>query len=269
MSFQLPGAGAFDDAPCTYGTSKLQFRGPKRALTRPYLAFLGGSETFGRFVERPFATLVEDGLNETCINLGCINGGLDTMLSDPQLIRIATQASAVVLQVPGAAGLSNRYYRVHPRRNDRFVQATPALRRLYPQVDFTRIHFVRHLLLSLLDAAPDRFSVITDELRARWTARMSALARRLGGRVLLLWLAYDDTQDDLGADPMLVSRTMIDKVVPLTLGHLRLPVQAAAQSEDLAEMRFGEMQLPIAQHVIGPDQHRQIAAQLVTHLARQ
>nr|WP_253276904.1 DUF6473 family protein [Ruegeria sp. 6PALISEP08] len=34
--------------------SKLWFRGPPGELGKPYVACLGGEETFGRFVEHPF-----------------------------------------------------------------------------------------------------------------------------------------------------------------------------------------------------------------------
>lgn len=271
MTFQVQGTGAPEDMACTYGTSKLLFRGPKRSLDQPYYAFLGGSETFGRFVERPFASLTESRLGRNCVNLGSTNGGLDTILRDSELMRIAGNAALVVLQVPGADGQSNRYYRVHPRRNDRFLQATSRLRQLYPDVDFTRFHFVRHLLTVLCEVDPDRFGQVREELQARWSRRMLEVVGRLQGKVLLLLLQYQRGTDvgPFNREPPLVTQAMLEKLRARAVELVALPVQAAAQAGDMAEMRFGDLQQPIAEQMIGPDTHRQIADQLTNLLSRQ
>ena len=59
MSFAFPGETSLDYLPCRYGRSKLLFRGPRRDLTAPYAAVLGGGETYGKYVARPFPALVE------------------------------------------------------------------------------------------------------------------------------------------------------------------------------------------------------------------
>ena len=46
MTYDALGAGALDYLPCRYGTSKLLFRGPRRPLKEPYIAFLSGTETY-------------------------------------------------------------------------------------------------------------------------------------------------------------------------------------------------------------------------------
>ena len=102
MAYAFPGEGALDYFPCNYGTSRLTFRGPRRSLERPYVAFLGGAETYGKYVPDPFADLVEDELGFASINLGCINAGPDVYLAEPEVIRIAQGAEAVVLQIMGA-----------------------------------------------------------------------------------------------------------------------------------------------------------------------
>ena len=61
------------------------------------------------------------------VNLGCLNAGPDVYLNDPEILRIASKADVTVLQVVGAANLTNRFYTVHPRRNDRFLHASPWL----------------------------------------------------------------------------------------------------------------------------------------------
>ena len=128
MSFEKRSAAALDYFPCHYGRSRNLFRGPRKRMEGDYIAFLGGTDTYGRFVPRPFPALVEDRLGLPCVNFGWMNAGPDAFLNDEAVLAAAQGARAVVLQVPGAQNLTNRYYAVHPRRNDRFVEASAALR---------------------------------------------------------------------------------------------------------------------------------------------
>ncbi len=54
MTYMKLGQAALDYYPCRYGASKLLFRGPRRRLQGDYVAFLGGTETYGKFIETPF-----------------------------------------------------------------------------------------------------------------------------------------------------------------------------------------------------------------------
>lgn len=274
MSFHIAGAGALDEPVCRYAGSALSYRGPCASLDEPYIAFLGGNETYGRFVEAPFPLLTDRLLGRSCVNLGCVNAGLDTMLNDAGLMRIAAGAELVVLQLPGAQNLSNRYYRVHPRRNDRFLAPTGRLAALYPDVDFTEFHFTKHLLGTLLRLGPDRFAAIREELRDIWLDRMDRLLRALGGRVLLLWLQYADDRphgdEALGPDPLLLTRSMIDRVRGESRGLIEVAVAPACQrAGEMEKMAYGPLQAPAAEHMLGPGMHMRIASRLadrLTHL---
>lgn len=167
---------------------------------------LGGSATFGKGLARPFAELVEEALRLPVANLGVVNGGPDVWLSDPAALAVAQGARLAVVQVTGAEGLGNPLYSVHSRRNDRFIAATPALRALYPGVEFTDIHFTRHLLQVLRDADPRRFQTVVGILQESWLARMRALLGRLP-RPLLLWLVAEE--------PLFITAPMIEALRPL------------------------------------------------------
>ncbi len=117
----IEGAG-LTYAPCRYGMSRILFRGPKRRLDSPYVAFVGGTETFGKYIDRPFPAIIEKEIKRTCVNFGTVNGGV------------------------GANFLSNRFYSVHPRRNDRFLRASTVLQAIYSDVDFADFTFTRHML---------------------------------------------------------------------------------------------------------------------------
>ncbi|MHA6263185.1 DUF6473 family protein [Arenibacterium sp. CAU 1754] len=268
MSFELPGANALDEELCKYGNSRLLFRGPPRDLNAPYVAFLGGSETFGKFVAAPFARLVEQTVGTPCVNLGCGDAGLDTFLHDRDVMQVASGAEMAVVQVMGAQNLTNRFYRVHPRRNDRFIEPSAVLNRVFGEVDFTEFNFNKHLLRTLWRISPERFAMVRDELQARWVARMRVLLARLKRKPMLLWLRYEDEpgQDPasgLGAKPALVTRAMLDQLADDVRDLVEVEVAMAEHAGEVDGMVFGPLQAPAAAHMIGPATHARIAEALL------
>ena len=165
-----PGLG---HAPCRYGTSRLLFRGPRRALDGRHLAFVGGTETFGKFMAEPYPALVEGLLGEACVNFGQVNASVDAFAQDPVVGGACRDAVLTVMEVTGAQNMSNRFYTVHPRRNDRFVRAASVLRAIYPEVDFADFCFTRHMLTHLHALSPVRFAIVRGP---RCGARASKMA---------------------------------------------------------------------------------------------
>lgn len=213
MAYAASGAGAPDHFSCRHGASRLVFRGPPRGLDQPFIAFLGGGETYGKLVETPFPLLVEQRTGIACLNLGLLNAGVDAFVKDPALPGLARRARAVVVQVLGAQNLSNAFYSVHPRRNDRFVAATPRLRSLFPEVELTDIHFTRHLLRRLQEVSPERFAIVAEDLRQVWLRQMGLLLGAFACPRLLLWLGAPLRAEcgahDLRADPLLVDGALL------------------------------------------------------------
>lgn len=267
MSYELKSAGALAGEPVRYGQSRLLVRGPQRSLENPYVAFLGGTEVYGRFVEFPFVDSLQARLGMDCVNLGSVNAGLDSFAHDDSLIGVARKARLTVVQMLGAQNISNPYYRVHPRRNDRFLAAQPALKTLYPEVDFTEFHFNKHLLCSLRDISAQRFEQVREQLQRSWVDRMSRLVDELDGRVLLLWLRYAlDAGAGFPEEPVLVDRTMAEALRPKVQGILEIKASSAAAAQDISGMIFGPMELPAARHMIGPKEHMKIAEALACDL---
>lgn len=268
MAYAFPGAGALDYFPCQYGTSRILFRGPRRDLSGGYLAMLGGTETYGKYVPQPFAALVEGGLGLPVINLGCMNAGPDVFLNEPAVTDIAARAAVTVVQVLGAQNLSNRYYTVHPRRNDRFLGATPLLRSIFRDVDFTEFHFTRHMLKGLQSTSVDRFEVVAEELRAAWVSRMKLLLSRLSGRTVLLWIAdaappAPQRRADLTRSPMLVDAEMVQAVRPLATDYVQAVRSAEAHARGTEGMVFAPMEVTAAAGLPGPWAHQEVAAALM------
>jgi hypothetical protein len=265
------GAGALDYSPCRYGASKAAFRGPVRDLMRPYVAVLGGSPTFGKYVARPYPNLVEQALGLPVANLGGLNAGPDFYLSDPAALDIAARARVAVVQITGAEALSNPFYSVHSRRNDRFLAATPALRAFYPQVDFTDIHFTRHLLQVLQRADAEAYAKVVQGLKDTWLARMRALLSQLPAKRLLLWLADSlppERADTLDPTPPFIDRPLLD-ALRLQVSDLIIATPSArARAMARFDMTYPETEAMQAACLPGAAAHAEVAASLAPVLAQ-
>ena len=267
MAYAFQGAGALDYFPCRYGGSRRLFRGPPRDPGQNYVAVLGGSETYGRFVQTPYPDLLQEWLGLPVVNLGCQNAGLDVFTQDSEVLALANRARAVVVQVMGAQNLSNRYYSVHPRRNDRFIAATPALRALYRNIDFTEFAFTSHLLTALKRAGRDRFELVAQELRDVWLERMKTLLDQISVPVVLVWIGDRPPQPhkaraDLTGSPLLVDAEMIATLRPGLAGCAQITLSRAARAEGLRGMAFTPLEAPMAKGTLGPAAHREIATGL-------
>lgn len=272
MSVHGGGHGSLEYYPCRYGNSRVLFRGPRRQLDGSYVAFLGGTETYGRFVEQPFPELLETRIKLACANFGVVNAGVDIYLNDPSVMDLISGAEAKVVQIMGAQNLSNRFYSVHPRRNDRFLRASDRLMTLYPEIDFTEFHFVRHMLGRLAEASSDRYAEVLTELRTAWTARMKHLLTQLRGDIVLLWFADHpvpvETPATLEGDPLFVNRDMIETLRPRVSHVIEVVASDAARIEGTRGMVFSDFEACAAEELMGPLAHQEVSAALADVLAR-
>ena len=272
MSVHGGGQRALEYYPCRYGESRILFRGPRRQLNGDYIAFLGGTETYGRFIETPFPALLEKKLNVSCANFGVVNAGVDLYLNDPTTLEFSANSNIKVLQVMGAQNMSNRFYTVHPRRNDRFLRASERLETLFPEVDFTDFHFVRHMLGELAEISEDRFQTVVDELRMAWIARMKNLLALLGGPVILMWFANHEPAGvqhaTMGGDPLFVTRNMLDALRPRVAGLIEVVASERALSEGTKGMIFNELDACAAAELMGPLAHEEAVEALLQTMSQ-
>lgn len=272
MSFQRQDAPTLDYQPVSYPGSALRFRGPATDVSAPHVLCLGGTETFGRFIAEPYPALLATALGRPVTNMGVAGAGLDVAREDGAVRAATATASAIVLQVTGAQGLSNRLYTVHPRRNDRFVKASDILRTIYRDVDFTEFHFTRHMLDRLKALSAERFQIVRDELQAAWQKRMSRFLEEAPVPVHLLWFArrgpdMPEPAHGLGDEPLFVTREMLDRVA----GNAASLTIAGAETEsaDLATrgMFYAAGEAAAAQAVPGARAHETACEMLCAHLA--
>jgi hypothetical protein len=156
---------------------------------------------------------------------------------------------------------------VHPRRNDRFLEATPRLRRLYPEVDFTEFHFTRHMMRRLADVSPDRFAVLREGLQEVWVARMQALLERIAAPVVLMWFSrhlpgLGHEAAGIADDPAFVSRTMLRAVGARAAQVVEVVISPEACAQGTRGMRFDPMQEAVAADLPGLLAHSEAARAL-------
>lgn len=184
-----PRRGAIDYDHCRYDDSRLMFRGPRRPLDGRQVVAIGSTPTYGRFVREPWPMVLEARLGRPVANLGYPNAGIDLVNRSEALRAACAGAAACMVEVMGAANMSNRFYSVHPRHNDRFLMPSHELGRLYPEIDFTEFSFVRHMLGALENLSPERFRLVLAEMWDAWAARMRILLGALEGPAVLLRLS--------------------------------------------------------------------------------
>ena len=254
---------ALDYRICRYGNSRMLYRGPKKRLNRDYVAFLGGSETYGKFVVSPYPEMLDDEIDVGCVNLGCNNGGIDAILQDESLLSICNRAKITVVQIMGATDISNRFYTVHPRRNDRFIQASAMMERLFPELDFMEFNFTKHLLSKAKAKHPDRFDLVVKSLQETWVRRMRRLVDRLDGRVVLLWMAdFESPEKTIEQVPHFVTKRMIDLVKTRALAAVTVNFSDEVRSLGTEGMYFLDHEHNAASRLPGPLAHQEVSQAL-------
>jgi len=263
-------AGALDYAPYRLENSRLWLRGPRPDLRGAFCAFLGGTDTYGKFLREPYPALVQRSLGLVCANFGCPHAGVDAYLKDGALIEVCGRARVTVMALTGAHYLSNRFFSVHPRRNDRFIRASSALKALYPALDFTDFHFTRHLLRNLRRKDPAAFAQVVDEMQAAWLARMRSFLAGLDGRVVLLWLGErpEEGAAESLAEPLFVTEEMVDCLRPMVPEVLDCRIAPLLPGRRGEGMVFTAAETDAARELLPASVHVEVAGRLAEALRR-
>lgn len=214
-----------------FGRSKQVFRGPKPSLAEPYFSFIGGSEPFGKFVMEPFPRIVEGKVGRTCVNFGSPGAGPGFFLKDPVLLEACSSSLVCVVQVMGAAPLSNRMYSVFPRRNMRLRGVSDTLKSLYPKLDFSGFRYVSSMLRKLQEVDADAYQVVLTEQRSAWLARMLELLEDIEAPKILLWLDVD------GANEM--DKAVTPEMVGILTKHADSLLKITIPEQQEKDTRFG------------------------------
>ncbi|SFI83483.1 DUF6473 family protein [Jannaschia pohangensis] len=253
--------------PCRYDTSRIQFRGPRVSLDGPYTAVVGGSEVYGKYVDDPFTDQLAERTGRRVVNLGILNGGLDAFVLDDGVLRVLANAETVVVQAMGAHNMSNRYYTVHPRRNDRFLKQSSQMTQLFRDVDFSDFSFTRHMLSSLKARSPGRFAKVEAELQKAWVARMRLLFSRIPGKRVLLMIENNNDRG-LGPEPLFVTIDMLQELEGSIDRVVQCDVSDTMSDASLDEMTFPEKERDAAGQMLTPEGHARVAEALAKAVRR-
>ncbi|WP_424975763.1 DUF6473 family protein [Dinoroseobacter sp. S124A] len=251
MTYVRHGAPALNYSACHYPGLEMAFRGPKRSLCEPYVTFLGGTAFYGRYVTHAIPDRVEAAIGLGCVNLGLMNAGVDAMGAEG-MVSLANGGMATVIEVVGAQNLSNQFYRVHPRRNDRMVTPTRLFRQVFPELDLCEVHFTRHLLALMKREAPSRYDTVVEELRSAWVEHMARLLEALKGPSVLLWVVpapLPGGEPGLDQDPLLVDRASVQAISGLVDRVVEVRETPSITAQGLLGMQIPETESPIASHV--------------------
>jgi hypothetical protein len=190
----------------------LWIRGPRpaRLETGGYFACLGAAQTFGRFCERPFPTILEERLGLPVLNVSHGGAGPAFFLgSNARLLSYLNNARFVVVQVMSGRSDSSSLFESlgvghFRRRSDgRFVGCDEAFSEL-----------IRTGPRSLL-------ARIVAETRASWCESYHSLLSAIAVPKILLWLStrmpryrqgWASLSELFGAFPQLVDQEMVTRV---------------------------------------------------------
>lgn len=271
MAFHRPRRSELQYQYCHYEDCLVPFRGPERDLNEPFAAFVGGSEFFGKYVPTPLSDILENRLALKCVNFGAMNAGPEMISSNEDLSEIVSTAEVVVFQVTGAHNISNRFYRVHGRRNDRIVDVLPALQEVFPEGDFMDIHYTRHALSYLQSLSQSRFLIVVEELKARWIESMRDVLSRIDRPTVLFWMARHAPHTDASSmvhDPLFVDEAMLRAVADLTDEQVVCRVTPEALRLGTKGMVVPELEEAVAPHLMGPAAMREVADALTGPMRR-
>lgn len=206
-----------------FGRSQQRFRGPKPNLDVPYIAFIGGSEVFGKFVPDPFPDILAKRLDHSVANWGTPGAGASFFLRDPVVLEACSKSKVCVISAMGAVSMSNRLYSVFKRRNSRISGTSDMLRALYPTMDLSEFRFAHNMLRSLYRESAEKFAILEVELQQAWVARMCELMDDIETTKVLLWMSTRAPEDDAGPQkngnfvrfPAFVNRDMFENVAEM------------------------------------------------------
>ncbi len=271
----------FDYKIYRFGRSRQVFRGPQPEMRGRYLSFLGGSHTFGRYVDEPFCDLIGAELGLKTLNFGTDGAGPNFFLSDPEVVRAASDAEVCIIQVMCAWAMSNRMYTVRPRRNGRLHAVSDLLIGIYPEVEFERFSFVKPMLAHLQALDHQRFKLVNNEMKNAWIGRMQSLISSVETKTILLWLSKREP-DELGAQigahdsdlyPEFVDRSMIDAVKTAADGYVECTTKSGLPQDLRVEGRavlFRPSGEPINENreFPSPEMHEDAACALIPEIQR-
>lgn len=259
------------------GTRKW-FRGPARPLPPegPFIACLGAASAFGRFVETPYAALLEARLGLPCVNLGHGGARAPFYLRDQALMALLNQASLVVVEMFSARGTATAEI-------ENQGDASAFVRWRGATGGFT---FADRFFTEALKARPAaEMAALREAIRAAYVAEMRELLAALSVPTLLFYFSQrapeaafglDSRESFMGLFPHFIDRGVVEALRPRATEYcefisstglpqpLGVPGQAIARPPARPD---GKRPLEVNRYYPSPAMHREAADVLAPRLA--
>ena len=278
--YQRPDQAFIDYDGYVWGRLSQVYRGPKPDLTKPYIACIGGAQTFGRYVNSPFPTLLGEALGRQVANFGTANAGPGFFLRDSEVLEAASAADLCVVQAMGARSLSNRLFKVKLARNAQIEAVSKALEDLFPHVDFETFTYAHNMLNQIAEDDPEKFLAVETELKTAWVARTRVLLQSIQTKRVLLWFSerWPNEGPQSTAErpalkyPQFVDQEMLDAVAPLA-DEVVYCVTSAGMPQNLTKGGQPVLQTPFGMPVTenryypSPEMHQAAAEALAAPVA--
>lgn len=190
-----------------------KLRGPVPDLSKPYAVCIGAAQTFGRFCERPFPTILSETLGLPVLNLGFAGSGPRAFL-DPALLDIINRAEVAVVQVLSGRSESNSAF------DNGSSGGTHGIRLR----DLKSMRFEEFLEQEFAAGRAGQLVPLIQETRENWVNNYVRLLRSIAVPKVLHWFSsrtprrtddYSSCWRLLGVFPQLVTEDMVERVKPL------------------------------------------------------
>jgi LPS sulfotransferase NodH len=250
---ELDRVGGFDyELHQVPGLGTRYYRGPPVDTSKPFLAFVGAAQTFGRFASAPFPALLGRRLGVPVLNLG-VGGAGPRHFNEPRYLSLLNRAEAVVIQTLSGRSSSNSLFDNSALGSSR-GQTSFASEPLRAEEFFARA--AKAYSLETLER-------IVAETRYDYTGQFIDFINKISRPRILLWLStrapayqedYEHPPDGiLGAFPQLVNKGMVAEIaafcddyvecistagLPQTLWRGHQSIEGALSNNGVLENRY-------------------------------
>lgn len=269
MSYQKPDQAFINYNVYQWGRLQQYYRGPVPKMDEPYVACLGGAQTFGRYTHEPYPALLAEKLGMEVANFGAGGAGPGFFLRDSMVMEAASAAEVCVVQVMSARSLSNRLFKVKADRNAQIKAVSKALEELFPHIDFETFTYAHNMLNQIEANDPQSFVEVEMELKTAWVARTRLLLESIHTRKVLFWFSERRPDEEIDRDettatlkyPQFVDDNMLEAVAPYAdkivhcVSSEGLPQSLLIGGETVLQTPYGT---PVAEnrYYPSPEMHR-------------
>lgn len=261
------------------------FRGPAplNLAEGGYIACIGGSQTLGRFVERPYPRLVAEALGMQALNLGHGGGKPQYFLQSPGVLEHVNKASFAIVQIMTARGVASSAFEPADIHSAMMWDKRPggASGKVFADVAYRRL---------VAEESPDRVAAVLAEIRSSWLREMGALLQAILVPKILLWFSTRDPDSNAGfrdpkatqpnfpwfVYPHFVNRSMVNVLRPMVsgyveyVGHPGMPqaLRSRFDGSPVHVFRKRERDTDLNKYYPSPEMHAAAASLLVETFRR-